>query len=294
MLLYKLSVILCEGLVFGLVAIGIYVAFQWLRFPDLTPDGSFALGGAVFTKAVIAGGQPMSAILLACAVGALAGCITAATNRFARVPTVVAGLLVASALYSATWLLLGKPNQFLHRSLTLSGDYPALDGTWRLIAYIVLLGAIVVLGLSCFSGTVWGLRLRAIGENPRLAPEVGSSETAYTFLGLAVANAVTAGAGSLFVQRSFSADVGMGIGITIAGLAAMLLGLLLSRRSRHIWFVLILLIVGGILYKLVTFLTLEFGLPAESFRLVAALMLLTTFVLIRSTDIGVLKGLKWT
>src|ERR1039458_6022923 len=99
MIAYKLSLVLGEGLIFGLLAVGIYIAFQWLRFPDLTPDGSFVLGACAYAKAVLLGVPPVVALLVAFCAGCLAGCCTAAINRFAKIPPVVAGLLVSSGLY---------------------------------------------------------------------------------------------------------------------------------------------------------------------------------------------------
>lgn len=294
MLTFKISLILCEGVVFGLLAMGVYIAFQWLRFPDLTPDGSFVLGAAVYVKSVILGAPPLFGLAIAVITGALAGSVTAAVNRWVRVPTVVAGLLVASSLYSVTWLLLGKPNQFLARELTLAGDVPSDIGAWRLFFWLAGIATVVVCLLTGFSRTIWGLRARAIGENPRLARDLRSSETRYTFLCLAMANGVVGLAGALFAQRSFSADINMGIGMTITGLAGMILGLLIVGSRRRVWLVLTCVVIGSVLYKAVIFLALEAGLPAEAFRLVAATVLLATFFVVRSSAVDLLKGLKWS
>lgn len=293
MLGYKFILVLSEGLVFGLFATGVYVAFQWLRFPDLTPDGSFVLGGATYVVTANAGVPPLLSILLAVLAGGLAGSCTAAVNRFARVPAVVAGLLVALGLYSASWLLLGKPNAFLPAALTLIGAIPGPHGALHLLVWLLAFCGIILILLAVFANSIWGLRARAIGDNPLLALDLGVSETAYTFLLLIVANALVGLAGALFVQRSFSADVNMGIGQTLIGLIGMMLGLIITTRSRNHIVIISCIILGTVLYKGAVFLILEAGLPAESFRLISAITLVILFLAVKSTGEDIIKGIKW-
>lgn len=293
MIAYKFSLVVGEGLIFGLLAVGIYIAFQWLRFPDLTPDGSFILGACAYAKAVLIGTPPVFALSFAILAGCFAGCCTATVNRFGKIPPVVSGLLVSSGLYSATWLLLGKPNQFLDSQFTLAGDVTGIAAAWRLLIWLVLITGVVIVATSVFGRSFWGLRLRALGENPLLAHDLGASTTAYTFLSLAAANGLVGLSGALFAQRSYSVDINMGIGITISGLAGMILGLLLARQRRHLAIILGCVSVGAILLKLIVFLALEAGMPAESFRLVTAVLLVAIFFLLKTSGLDFLKGLKW-
>jgi putative tryptophan/tyrosine transport system permease protein len=280
-------------LIFGLLAIGVYVAFQWLRFPDLTPDGSFVVGAAVYAKVVISGSPPLIGLVAAMVGGAVAGGCTASINRFVRVPTVVAGLLVSSALYSATWLLLGRPNQYLAPDLTLVGNLTGPGAAWCLVLWVLTCCTSIVALLHVFGCTLWGLRARAIGENPLIAHDLGTSETSYTFLCLSIANAISGLAGALFAQRSFSADINMGVGMTITGLAGMILGLIIAAEHRTIWYVLCCILFGSVLYKAAIFLALEAGMPAESFRIVSAGILLALFPLAGAARSKFLRGLKW-
>lgn len=293
MIAYKLSLVLGEGLIFGLLAIGIYIAFQWLRFPDLTPDGSFVLGACAYAKAVLHGVPPVIALLFAFCAGCLGGCCTATVNRFAKIPPVVSGLLVSSGLYSATWLLLGRPNQFLDSQFTLVGDVTGSAAAWRLLVWLVVIAALVITTVSTLGRSFWGLRLRALGENPLLEHDLGASATKYTFFSLAAANGLVGLAGALFAQRSYSVDIGMGIGITITGLAGMILGLLLVRQRRNLTIIACCIVVGAILHKLIVFVALEAGMPAESFRLVTAAFLVVIFFLLKNSAMDFLKGLKW-
>lgn len=289
----KTCSVLAEGLIFTLLAFGLFVAFRWQRFPDLTPDGSFVLGATVYAQAAVHGIPLLLALLAAVVCGAAAGALTATANRFARLPTVVAGLAVASALYSINWLLLGKPNQFLDTQFTFGGSAGGMHSL--LLLLLCALGAVVtiIVLLDLFSRSITGLRLRAIGENPLLARDLGCSETAYTFLSLAIANSLASLAGALFAQRSFSADVNMGTGVTLAGLSGMLLGLLLAGSSRRIWFTGLCILGGSLLYKASIFAVLEIGMPPEAFRLLTALFLIGIFVAFRGNMLVFLRSLKW-
>jgi len=293
MLLYKICLVLGEGLVFSLLAIGVYISFNWQRFPDLTPDGSFVLGACLYAKSVLSGIPIPLALLASVCVGAIAGCFTASINRFAKIPTVVSGLIASTALYSVSWILLGKPNQFIDPQFTLVGDVSGIVAALRLLGWLFFILVIIVVALHLLGQSTIGLRLRAIGENPLLANDVGCSQTAYTILALALSNGIVGLAGALFAQRSFSADINMGIGITITGLSGMILGLLIVGSHRKIWLIIGCLIIGSVLNKIIIFVVLDMGLPGETFRLITAMMLIFLFIFFNSSPAAFLKNLKW-
>lgn len=294
MFVYKMLLVVNEGLIFGIFAIGVYIAFQWLRFPDLTPDGSFVIGSCVYVKVCGLGMTVPAALGLALLSGVVAGLITAFLNRAVRIPAIVAGLVVSLSLFSASWLLLGKPNLFLDSQKTLMGDLLGIDSSRMLLEWLLVFCATVVGLMICFSQSIWGLRLRAIGENPLLANDIKSSEGVYTFLGLGMANGLVAFSGALFSQRSFSADINMGVGQTILGLISMILGLLIAGNRRSTAIVVSSIILGAVIHKAVIFLTLEAGMPAEAFRLVSSFFFVVLFFAVRSTGINFLRGLKWS
>jgi len=293
MISFKLLVVLNEGLIFGLISIGIYVSFQWLRYPDLTPDGSFVTGAVAYAIATGSGYPPLIALFFSIVAGTIAGLCTGLINRLVKIPSVVAALLVASGMYSVNWLLLGKPNQFLTEQQTLVGNLPGIDGALALLFWLI--GLVIAIGilLSFFAHTVWGLRARAIGENPLLAQDVGTSLTGYTVLCLAMANGIVGLAGALFTQRSYSADINMGIGITITGLTGMIMGLLIARGTQKIGLVLLAILAGSILYRGLVFLVLGFGVPGQSFRLISATVLIIAFALMRESATDFMRGIKW-
>jgi putative tryptophan/tyrosine transport system permease protein len=293
MIFNQLLLIITEGLIFGLFAYGIYLSFQWLRFPDLTPDGSFVVGGCIFVKMAGSGLHPLLALLLSFLAGSLSGVMTGSLNRFIRIPPVIAGLMMSIALYSVGWVVLGKPNQFLENSQTLVGNVLGPKYNFLLLLYVIAIVGVATAFLFLFSDTIWGLRIKAIGENPLIVGSFTKNESAYYLWLLALSNGIVAMAGALFVQRSFSADVNMGVGQTIVGLIGMIIGLLLSSTSRKTYVVLLLILLGSILYKGVMFAILEFGLPAEFFRLASAAVLVLLFSVMRTSRINVLKGLRW-
>lgn len=294
MIYYKILLVLNEGLIFGILAIGIYIAFQWLRFPDLTPDGSFVLGAVVYAKLVGLGYGIAFCLLGAIISGLVAGIFTASLNRIVKIPTVVAGLLTSIALYSLSWLILQKPNQFINAENTLIGNTGGVDGAQLLFIYLISFSLFVLLIISFYGTTIWGLKIRAIGENPLLASDFNTSETKYTFLGLGIANSLVGLAGALFAQRSYSADINMGVGQTIIGLIAMIIGLILTTNSKKVYKILAAIIIGSILHRMVILITLEIGIPAESFKLISAVFFIALFVFLKSAKSDFLKGLKWT
>src|SRR5258708_16604159 len=277
---YQLFLLLDEGLIFGLIALGIYIAFFWLRFPDLTPDASFVFGAVVYARVVQSGVTPVVGILLALIAGAAAGSCTALLNRITKLPAVVAGLVVSTVLYSANWLILGKPNQFVDPVHTLVGNVSGAIGARHLLLWLLAVWIIVAVFISRLFFSIWGLRLRAIGENSLLARDLGLSETAYSFYGLALANGIVALAGALFVERSFSADINMGIGVTVGGLAGLILGLAIARTARtrgRIWIVVTAILFGALVYKSVVFLSLQLGIPPDAFRMVSSAAFFSSF-----------------
>jgi putative ABC transport system permease protein len=292
-MLNQFLLILTEGLIFALLAYGVYLSFQWLRFPDLTPDGSFVIGACTYAKIVGIGAPPLLALLVAFGAGASSGLLTGILNRVVKIPAVIAGLLSSIALYSVSWEILGKPNQFLEGSQTLVGDATGVKYNAELLIYLAVSLFLIIALVNLFSDTIWGLKTKAIGENPLIAKTITKHETSYYLLLLAMSNGIVAISGAFFLQRSFSADVNMGIGQTIVGLIAMMIGLLLATNTRKTYLILLLIALGSILYRGLMFAILEFGLPAELFRLASAAVLVILFFVMRASKFNILKGLRW-
>ena len=282
MSLFSLFGALEIGLIFSLVALGVYISFRLLRFPDLTVDGSFPLGGAVCAILIANGFDPFFATLAATAAGAVAGTVTGLLNVRLKIMDLLASILMMIALYSINLRIMGRPNVPLISEPTL---FTVLQPEWLsdyVLRPLLLLGIVVLakLGLDWFFATQKGLAIRATGSNPRMARAQGINTGAMILLGMALSNALVALAGALFAQTQGGADISMGIGTIVIGLAAVIVGesILPSRRlvlaTRAV-------LLGAIVYRFFIALALNsdfIGLQAQDLNLVTAL--LVTFALV--------------
>ncbi len=264
------------GLIFGLVALGVYLSFRVINFPDLTVDGSFPLGGAVAAALIVAGIDPFAATAAAIAAGAAAGALTAWLNVRLRIMQLLASILVMIALYSINLRVMGKPNVALINDPTVFTlfEFMALpDYVLKPLVLLVIVIAAKVL-IDLFFASETGLAMRATGGNPRMARAQGISTDRQTIVGLALSNALVALGGALFVQSQGGADISMGIGTIVIGLAAVIIGeTILPARSLVITTA--ACIVGALLYRFFIALALNsdfIGLQAQDLNLVTAVL----------------------
>jgi putative tryptophan/tyrosine transport system permease protein len=259
------------GFIYSLVALGVYLSFRTLQFPDLTVDGSFPLGAAVAATWITTGGNPVIATFLAFAAGALMGVITAWLSTHLRVLNLLAGILTMTALYSINLRIMGRPN------IALLGESTILSGWLTNIPQVIVLAVISVLILGIlwhFLSSRIGLALRATGANARMARAQGINDNTMIWLGLGAANALVALGGALFAQVNGFADVTLGVGTIIIGLAAVIIGEALLP-TRTIFQALIACLVGSLVYRLVIAQALninEIGLKASDLNLVTAVL----------------------
>jgi putative ABC transport system permease protein len=264
------------GLIFGLVALGVYLSFRVINFPDLTVDGSFPLGGAVAAALIVAGVNPLAATAAAIVAGAAAGALTAWLNVRLRIMQLLASILVMIALYSINLRIMGKPNVALINDPTVFTLFDFGGLPEYVLKPLVLLVIVIVakLLIDLFFASETGLAMRATGSNPRMARAQGISTDRQTIVGLALSNALVALAGALFVQSQGGADISMGIGTIVIGLAAVIIGeTLLPARSLVITTA--ACIVGALLYRFFIALALNsdfIGLQAQDLNLVTALL----------------------
>lgn len=262
------------GMVYSFVALGVYISFRVLQFPDLTVDGTFPLGAAVYASyVVIWGGSPYLGVLYAVLAGALFGWITGWLATHLRFLNLIAGILTMTALYSINLRIMdGKPMISLAGESTLFQLSPFSFMPSSLALALILV--VVTLKLIWFFKTQLGLALRATGSNSRMAEAQGISVSRMTHFGLALANALVAFGGALFAQINNFAEVNMGVGTIIIGLAALIMGEAIFP-ARKLWQGLGLCIVGSILYRCVIALALnvgDIGLHASDLNLVTALL----------------------
>lgn len=272
------------GLVFSLVALGVFITFRVLNFPDLTVDGSFPLGAATAAILISTGHDPFLATLAATVAGALAGLLTGFINVRLQIMDLLAGILVMIALYSINLRVMGGPNVPLISEPTVFSFLPgwAPDHVERPLAMLVLVG-LLKLGLDRFFGSQLGLALRSTGANPRMARAQGVNTGNAVLLGVAISNGLVGLAGALFAQSQGGADISMGIGTIVIGLAAVIVGegILPARR---IVLTTLAVVLGAVLYRLVIAIALNsdfIGLQAQDLNLITAILVGVALVLPR-------------
>ena len=271
------------GLIYGLVAVAVYLSFRVLNFPDLTVDGSFPLGAAVVAAAITGGLGPWLGTALAVAAGALAGLLTAVLNVRFKILHLLASILTMIALYSINIRIMGRPNVALLGETTVLTPFEGLGlpGLWMRPLVLLVVAAAGAALLVRFLGSEVGLAMRATGVNPRMAEAQGIRVGAVTCLGMALSNGLVALAGSLFAQTNGFADVTLGTGTIVVGLAAVIIGETLVPRAGVAAAVLGC-ILGSVFYRIVVALALEadfLGLEASDLNLVTAILVGVALIL---------------
>lgn len=273
--------ILIDALVTGLplvpVFLGVYIVLRIREDFDLTVEGSFALGGSVAAIMIAAGIPPALAMLAGAASGATAGLVTTLLSLALRLPVLLAGLVMNMALFSITLRVLGMPTVSLSGATTIFTAIAPAPGRAADLATSLVLALIVVAILTAFAvflKTRLGLALRASGVNARMVRSQGVSDRGMLALSLIMSNALSAFGGTLMVQMQGYADVNMGSGIFVAGVGAVLLGVLFVNPSgSQVIRIAVAVLLGGLLYRLILVAALRFGLPAGDLRGVTALTL---------------------
>ncbi|HMM38140.1 MAG TPA: ABC transporter permease [Desulfovibrio sp.] len=269
-----------QGFAFGLMVLGVYLTFRVLDFPDLTVDGSLPLGAAVSAVAIDAGMHPALSLVLACGAGFLAGAVTGFLNTRLRILHLLASILTMIALYSVNLRIMGRPNLTLLGKPTLVDLFTTASGLPQYLSTPLLFGLVTAFAavvLIWFLRTELGLALLATGDNPRMIRALGVNTGGTIILGLGLSNALTAMSGALVAQNQGGADVNMGVGTIVAGLASVILGETVFGRRSVAWAVLAA-ILGSLLYRLA--IALALGLKLGSFSITPSDLNLITALLV--------------
>jgi putative ABC transport system permease protein len=274
---YVLPFSLYEGLVFGFVAIGVYLTFRVLGFPDLTVDGSFTLGGAVAAVLITDGVNPFLATLAAFGVGLCAGLATSLLNTKLRIPALLAGILVMVALYSINLRIMGGANVSLLREATIFTQVAEFLGVGtRIVRSLIVAGVLAVIVffiLNWFLRTEIGLALRATGDNEQMVRGLGVNTDMTTILGVSISNGLVALGGAVVAQGQGFADVGMGIGMIVMGLASVIIGEALFR-PKGVARLLLAVLGGTFVYRLVISIALRLGMAPGDLKLITAILVI--------------------
>lgn len=262
-----------QGLILALVACGILIPFRILNLPDLTPEGSFPIGGALCAALLSAGAPASLAVLLAALAGGAVGVGTAAVHLRLRVNTLLAGIIISTMIYSVNLRLMGKPNLALFDFSNLFSPFG--DAIPLKILFLGAVNLLIIILLYRFLLSENGLRMRAVGFNKEVSEKQGINPNTYTILGLFLGNALVALAGSLMVQQQQYADVGMGTGIVIHALAALMIGESLLG-SHNLLRQLFAPFAGALIYQQIQGTVLLLGLTPSDFKLVTGAIVLAT------------------
>ncbi len=260
------------GFIYALVAMALFLSFRILNIADMTTGGAFVLGCAVSATAAAAG-HPFLALPLAMLAGAAAGFITAALQTRFGVPSILAGIITDTGLYTINLTVMGSANVNLLKTTTVFTtvqDLLGKDSPYKLLVAAVISIAVCAL-LILFLGTRLGLSIRATGDNPDMV-RASSINTAFTItVGLCVANAMTALSGAVLAQYQKSADINLGTGMIIIGLASLIIGETIFGH-RSLWLRAVSALAGSIIYRFIIAIALRMNLPAEFLKLISAII----------------------
>lgn len=261
-----------SGLLYALMALGVYITFRILDFPDLTVDGSFTTGGAIAAVMITGGFSPWIATAAAFCGGLVAGSITGIIHTKGRINGLLSGILMMIALYSINMRIMGKPNVALLGETTLfSSLSPLLFMPFVVIAIKLL--------LDLFFRTEWGLALRATGDNKRMIRSFGANTDFTIIIGLSLSNGLVALSGALIAQQSGFADISSGIGMIVIGLASVIIGEAIFG-ARTVFWATLAAVLGSIVYRLVVAMALRVEwLEQTDLKLITAVIVIVALVL---------------
>lgn len=261
-----------SGMLYALMALGVYITFRILDFPDLTVDGSFTTGGAIAAVMITGGAPAWVSTLCAFAGGLLAGTLTGLIHTKGRINGLLSGILMMIALYSINMRIMGKPNVALIGEKTIFSSVSPL----LLMPFVVL--AIKLL-LDLFFRTELGMALRATGDNQRMIRSFGANTDYTIILGLSLSNGLVALSGALIAQQSQFADISSGIGMIVIGLASVIIGEAIFG-ARNVFFATLAVVLGSIVYRLVVALALRIEwLEQTDLKLITAVIVIVALVL---------------
>ncbi|MDZ5472783.1 ABC transporter permease [Bacillus sp. 31A1R] len=287
-----------SGIIYAIMALGVYLSFRILDFPDLTVDGSFVTGAAVAATLIVSGANPFVATMVALFAGFIAGCITGIIHTVGKINALLSGILMMIALYSINLRIMGKSNvpllntetlmtnvrdfwdrtgidSFFNSILTAVGLGDSLPRTWGILIFMVMITLAIKFITDWFLKTEIGLALRATGDNKRMIRSLSANTNMMVILGLGLSNAMVAFSGALIAQQGGFADVGMGIGMIIIGLASVIIGEALFG-TKTIARTTLAVIGGAIIYRIVVSLALrvDFLKPGDMKMITATIVIL--------------------
>lgn len=254
-----------QSFIFAIMVLGVYLSYKILDFPDMTVDGSFPLGGAVASAILIKGGNPILALVVATLCGAIAGLITGMIHVKLKVTNLLAGIIVMTGLYSVNLRIMGKSN------IPLFSVKHLFNGNVIPIVTLVILLILAKITIDYLLKTKFGFALKALGDNETLVISLGIDEKKLKIYGLMIANSFVALSGAILAQYQGFADVGMGTGTIITGLASIIIGEAIFKKRSFISMSMTV-ILGTIIYRTIIAMSLKLGMNASDLKLITSIL----------------------
>lgn len=264
-----------QGVLWGIMALGLYITFKVLDFADLTVDGSFALGGAVSAVLLVNGWNPFLSLLIAFLAGGISGVVTGLLHTKLEIPGILAGILTMIALYSINIRIMGQANTPLLGVDTIMVKLEILLGIDRTMSSLItgiVFSVVIIMILYWFFGTELGSVIRATGNNERMVRAQGVNTDNMKIIGLMLSNALVALSGAMVAQSQGYGDVGMGTGTIVIGLASIIIGEVIFGVRFSFWYRLMSVVFGSIIYRIIIAVVLQLGLKSTDLKLLTAII----------------------
>jgi len=284
--------ILIEGLIYGIMVLGVFMTFRVLNFCDMTVDGAFPMGACVLAACLTHGISPALALLIAFTAGLLAGFFTTLIYTKLRVPDLLAGILMMTMLYSVNLRIMSnKANVSLLRVQTvfssLKDIFPAAWGDWSVVIFMTVFVVVLMLLLNLFFITDFGLTMGALGSNPQMVISQGVDPRFVRGAGICLGDGLAALSGAMFAMRAGFADVGSGTGVVVSGLASLMLGEFIIKSNKIHWQTL-RVILGSILYRTLMLIARRYGytigMNSNDLKLITGILIIICLI-ISKTDV---------
>ena len=263
------------GLIWGIMVLGVYITYRVLDFADMTVDGSFTLGGAISAVYIAKGVQPILAILIATVGGLIAGLVTGVLHTKFKIPGLLAGILCQFGLYSINLRIMGKANFGTLDAETIYSQVKTLGvpNKWTGMVVGLVFVVILIILIYCFFGTEIGCALRATGNNPDMVKAMGTNTNTMMILGLVIGNGLVSMSGALVAQYNGYADINMGVGTIVIGLAACIIGeAIFGKIFKNFGLSLVAVAFGAVIYFIVLQVVIWLGVDTDLLKLFQALV----------------------
>ncbi len=273
-----------QGLIYSIMALGIYITYKILDFPDLTVDGSFPLGAALGATIISKGGNPLLALVVSFAAGVVVGILTGIIHVKLKVRDLLSGIIMMTALYTVNLRIAGRANLPIYDKETIfdndfvNGIFTGAAATYKTLVIVLIITVIVKAALDWYLNTKSGYMLRAVGDNEIIVTSQGVDKGMIKIIGLAIANALVTLSGCIFAQQQRFFDASMGTGTMVIGLASVIIGTSLFKKASFMK-ITTRVVIGSILYKACVALALRLGLPATDLKFITAALFLIILVI---------------